>query len=415
MSAPDPANKPEIPSDARNPVPMDQDAEESHLEASTSQSVSKEVESLNQLFTMLDLENEDEEEVEIGSEGNPTKDDLLKLLCSYQKRLHKKANGKGLLLVRFNDAKQRLRRIQLERSVKDDALLKLTKQKEALLETLVNEVEDLRKDIEELKDALSTAYGHSESPDLQQQQEVETSKFSVKWNPNIPEHVALYRIFKEENIPLIEDSDEVDYSKIKKRTFQGAPTLDLDVSKLSAEDMVTEVATRVVTFRNDFERHYRWSLTDDLFDKMAWDYMPIALSKAGLAKDYTDLIIKKPMKERTWKQVVACLNKALKFELIEAYLADEVLTTRPKAGESFLAFHQRLKPLLEAAEFADDGCSLLIKALGNHISDIGFQATLKEYGSFEKVTSIKEYLEFLGNTPGAMEGSKTNHTHWFLK
>ncbi|KAF9939231.1 hypothetical protein BGZ70_006472, partial [Mortierella alpina] len=41
--------------------------------------------------------------------------------------------------------------------------------------------------------------------------------------------------------------------------------------------------------------------------------------------------------------------------------------------------------------------------------------TIKEYGSFDEVKSIKKYLEFLTKTPGAMEGSKTDHTLYFLK
>ncbi|CAO3574046.1 unnamed protein product [Mortierella alpina] len=125
-------------------------------------------------------------------------------------------------------------------------------------------------------------------------------------------------------------------------------------------------------------------------DKLAWDYMPSALSKVGLAKEYQELIRELPIEERTWKQVVICLNKALKTELLEAHLADEVLTARPKVGETFLAFTQRLNPLIEAAKFPDDGCAILIKALGNHLSDVGFQATIKEYGSFDAAKSIKK-------------------------
>ncbi|CAO3570251.1 unnamed protein product [Mortierella alpina] len=150
-------------------------------------------------------------------------------------------------------------------------------------------------------------------------------------------------------------------------------------------------------------------------DKLAWDYMPSALSKVGLAKEYQELIRELPTEERSWKQVVICLNKALKTELLEAHLADEVLTARPKVGETFLAFTQRLNPLIEAAKFPDDRCAILIKALGNHLSDVGFQAAIKEYGSFDAVKSIKKYLEFLSKTPGAMEGSNTDHTLYFLK
>lgn len=166
----------------------------------------------------------------------------------------------------------------------------------------------------------------------------------------------------------------------------------------------------MVTFRDEFKRFYDWSLTEVLFDKMAWDYMATFLTKVrGLVKEYSDLIMAVPMKEQTWAKVTSCLNKALRFELLEANLADEVLRIRPKKGESVLSFSQRLRPLLEAAEFPDDGCNLLIKALGHHMSDIGFQATIKEYGSFDKVKSMKAYLKLLENIPGALDGSKTDH------
>ena len=72
---------------------------------------------------------------------------------------------------------------------------------------------------------------------------------------------------------MIENTDEVDFSKVKKKTFKDSPELDLDVSALPTEDMVREKARRVVKFRDDFERVFRRNLSDDLFDKMAWDYI----------------------------------------------------------------------------------------------------------------------------------------------
>jgi hypothetical protein len=376
---------------------------------------SKEVEAMNQLFDLLVLVEDKGAEVEIGSAGNPTKEDLDKLLRSYERRLANRVNSKALLLVRFNDAKMRLKRIQLDDSIKDDALSKLTEQKESLLKTLIEDTKVCRRDIEELKDALKTNHGYVESEPTEPK-DPEPNRITIKWNPSNPEHDALHRIFKEDNVPLLENSEEVDYSKIKKRTFPGAPFLDLDLSKVPVEDIVKEAATRVVTFRDDFERFYGWNLTDVLFDKMAWDYMASSLTKVGgLAKDYTDLITEVPLRERNWSKVVACLNKALKFELLAAHLADEVLKTRPKKGESVLAFTQRLRPLLEAAEVPDDGCVLLSKALCNHLSDIGFQATMKEYGSFDGIKSMKAYLKFLADTPGAFDGTRTNHSHWFIK
>ncbi|KAG0344303.1 hypothetical protein BGZ54_005899, partial [Gamsiella multidivaricata] len=42
-------------------------------------------------------------------------------------------------------------------------------------------------------------------------------------------------------------------------------------------------------------------------------------------------------------------------------------------------------------------------------------ATVKEYGSFDKIKSIKSYLKFLVDTPGALDGTRTDHTLWFIK
>ncbi|KAF9575987.1 hypothetical protein EC968_000950 [Mortierella alpina] len=58
-------------------------------------------------------------------------------------------------------------------------------------------------------------------------------------------------------------------TKVKKKTFKDSPELDLDVSSLPVEDMVREIARRVVKFRDDFERVIRRNLSDDIFDKMA--------------------------------------------------------------------------------------------------------------------------------------------------
>lgn len=409
------SNHPDSPKDQ---LDSRSDNENADVEASVpALEIAKEIEALSQLFSRLPVDDdEEEEEIDLSSGEELTKDNYLNLLQSYERQLTKKMSGKGLLLVRFNQAKQRLRKLQLEKKDKDDALRKFEEQKDALLETLGEEAERLKKDIEQLKEVLIANYGYDKDVVVKTPLELEQNGITIKWNPKNPEHDALHRQFKEVNIPLIEGSNEVDYSKVKMTVFANAPTLDLDVSKLPVEDMIKEIATRVVNFRDDFERFYKCAISDLLFDKMAWRYMSGSLNKvSSLAKDYTDLVQELPMRDRNWKQVVTCLNKALKFEQLEAHLADEVLMTRPKPGESLITFSQRLKPLLEAAEFPDDGCSLLIRALGNHVSDIGFQATLKEYGSFSEVKSIKAYLKFLAETPGAMEGTRTEKTHWFLQ
>ncbi|KAF9428308.1 hypothetical protein BGZ94_002815, partial [Podila epigama] len=246
----------------------------------------------------------------------------------------------------------------------------------------------LRQDESSLKLSIQEGFKDVDvAPPMSQDIEAPTSKFYVKWDKSNPEHCVLHKVFGEEYIPLVEGTDQIDYSKVKKKSLEDLPVLDLNVSSFPVEDMIKEVALRIVRFRNAFELWCRWHLTDDLIDRLAWYYMPRALVKAGLAKDYGDLIKELPIEERTWKQVVVCLNKVLKTEYLEVYLADKVLTARPKAGETFQDFARRLIRLVEAANFPGDGCSIFIKALKNHLPDVSVQATLKEYGSFDEIKS----------------------------
>ncbi|CAO3574730.1 unnamed protein product [Mortierella alpina] len=198
---------------------------------------------------------------------------------------------------------------------------------EERLAALNEQYGSLRKDVNSLQLSIHQGFDEEVEDTPKRTRPVETpqpAKFSVKWDKNNPKHCALNHDFGEEYIPLIEGTNAVDYPKFKKRTFKDSPVLDLNVSSIPTEDMVTEVAIRIVKFRDDFERWCRWHLQDDLMDKLAWNYMPSALSKAGLAKDYQELIRELPIEERTWKQVIVFLSKALNTELLEAHLADMV-------------------------------------------------------------------------------------------
>ncbi|KAF9994954.1 hypothetical protein BGZ65_009412, partial [Modicella reniformis] len=148
-------------------------------------------------------------------------------------------------------------------------LQKLSSHKELLLETLIADTESQKKEISELEKTLKTVYGHID----------DSIKTSVEPESN-----------------RITDSNDIDYSKIKKRIFSGAPSLDLDVSKT------------------------------------------------------LDEMVKQPL-----------------------------------------------------------------ESSGSETTSRGFQATLKEYGSVEHITSMKGYLKFLSDTPGAFDGTETDHTLWFIK
>ncbi|KAI1309972.1 hypothetical protein EDD11_003952, partial [Mortierella claussenii] len=140
----------------------------------------------------------------------------------------------------------------------------------------------------------------------------------------------------------------------------------------------------------------------------------MSLVKIGLAKDYETAIALTPVEERTWEKAIEALHKSIKFESVSSKVADIVTMMRPERGETMRSFSDRLLPLMEAANMDDTDCSWLVKSLGCYLSDVGMQATMNKYKSLDKIKSIRAYLEFLHETPGAVEGNRTDHTTWFL-
>lgn len=153
---------------------------------------------------------------------------------------------------------------------------------------------------------------------------------------------------------------------------------------------------------------------DDLFDKVTWSYLPMLLVKIRLAKDYEMAIAQMPVEDQTWDKVIEALHKLIKFESVSSKVTNIVTKMHPKHGKTMCAFSDHLLPLMEAANMDDNDCSWLVKPLGCYLSDVSMQVTMNKYKLLDNIKSIKEYLEFLHETPGAVKGNRTNHTAWFL-
>ncbi|KAF9367418.1 hypothetical protein CPC16_006516, partial [Podila verticillata] len=140
----------------------------------------------------------------------------------------------------------------------------------------------------------------------------------------------------------------------------------------------------------------------------------MSLVKIGLAKDYETAIMQMPVEDRTWEKAIKALHKSIKFESVSSKVTNIITKMCPEHGETMRAFSDRLLPLMEAANMDDDDCSWLVKPLGCYLSDVGMQVMMNKYKSLDNIKSIKEYLKFLHETPGTIEGNRTDHTAWFL-
>ncbi|KAF9198093.1 hypothetical protein BGZ59_004910, partial [Podila verticillata] len=234
----------------------------------------------------------------------------------------------------------------------------------------------------------------------------------VKWDPSDSVHIAIKAIYKIDHNPIIKGTKNIDVTKLKHIELKNQPTLEVDRTTLSNDKdlALLEIAKRVIKFKEDIKQVLQLHLMDDLFDKVAWSYLPMSLVKIRLAKDYEMAIAQMPVEDRTWEKVIEALHKSIKFESVSSKVADIVTKMRPECSETMRAFLDCLLPLMEAANMDDSDCSWLVKPLGCYLSDVGMQATMNKYKLLDNIKSIKEYLKFLHETPGTIEGNRTDHT-----
>ncbi|KAF9367811.1 hypothetical protein CPB97_005293 [Podila verticillata] len=153
---------------------------------------------------------------------------------------------------------------------------------------------------------------------------------------------------------------------------------------------------------------------DELFDKVTWSYLPMSLIKIRLAKDYEMAITQMPVKDWTWDKVIKALHKSIKFKSVSSKVADIITKMHPEHGKTMHAFSDHLLLLMEDANMDDIDCSWLVKPLSCYLLDISMQVTMNKYKSLDNIKLIKAYLEFLHETPSAIEGNRMDHMAWFL-
>ncbi|KAF9368471.1 hypothetical protein CPC16_005321, partial [Podila verticillata] len=213
----------------------------------------------------------------------------------------------------------------------------------------------------------------------------------------------LYMAFKVRLDDVTTDSMSTSSSK-KKKDNTGTEALKVDdcIVKWDPSDSV-HIAIKAV-----------YKIDHIPIIKVAWSYLPMSLVKIRLAKDYETVIAQMPVEDQTWEKVIEALHKSIKFESVSSKVANIITKMCPECGKTMHMFSDHLLPLMEAANMDDSDCSWLVKPLSCYLSDVGMQATMNKYKSLDNMKSIKEYLEFLHKTPGAIEGNRTDHTAWFL-
>ncbi|KAI9238757.1 MAG: hypothetical protein BYD32DRAFT_435435 [Podila humilis] len=350
---------------------------------------------------------------------------------AYRRKASKKLYLITFLNARHCQATRAIKALRLGSAREKAELCKLDKNQTAIRDSVMNQVkqlEDCGKDAKRmlyaafkvrLDDITTDSMSTSSSKKKKDSTGTEAPKVDdciVKWDPSDSVHIAIKAVYKIDHIPIIKGTKNIDATKLKHVELKNQPTLEVDRTTLSNDkDLVLlEIAKRVIKFKEDIKRMLRLHLTDDLFDKVAWSYLPMSLVKIGLAKDYETVITQTPVEDRTWEKAIEALHKSIKFKSVSSKVTDIVTKMHPEHSETMRAFSDRLLPLMEAANMDDSDCSWLVKPLSCYLSDVGMQAMMNKYKSLDNIKSIKEYLEFLHKTPSTIEGNRTDHTAWFL-
>ncbi|KAF9340822.1 hypothetical protein BGX26_008859, partial [Mortierella sp. AD094] len=118
-------------------------------------------------------------------------------------------------------------------------------------------------------------------------------------------HLALQSIFGLKTIPVQENMKDIDFSRIGRKDFPGAPVFELNVTSTDRDDRLLEIVKTMVEFLHKFERFYRISLTS-LFDDLAARYMIDALKSNEIADRFEHAMARPGFDSNNWEDIQSC-------------------------------------------------------------------------------------------------------------
>ncbi|KAF9339177.1 hypothetical protein BGX26_009452, partial [Mortierella sp. AD094] len=164
---------------------------------------------------------------------------------------------------------------------------------------------------------------------------------------------------------------DIDFSRVGRKDFLGAPVLKLNVTSTDRDVRLLEVVKTVVDFLQVFERFYRQSLTS-LFDDLAARYMIDALKSNELAERFEHAMARPGYNINNWKDIQSCVRSVFKMNNLQTELHGKLMTIRPYHREGIYDYTQRIKILVKGSgvDPTDRG---VIRAIANTLPDQGME------------------------------------------
>ena len=300
------------------------------------------------VFTPLDfsLSDEDDTHMDIDQDSQVLIHNLQAIVTENEVKLKQLTISGGTILVEFNkriNATSGQERAKLI-SQRNDTLIPITQQSDQCqadmdmaLSTLKHLVpSELTKQVN-----VVSAFDHSDPS-------------NVTPNPNVDLHHSLAYWGPFKTIPVFPGTDEVDFDRVMLKTYMDLPILDLTkhLHHVKKADFEVELVKGIYQFIATFSKSLQDKLTD-LFDFLAWCYLPTALKIIDMDNDFHEHMKRLPWAEQNWASAESCLCKLFCLDAISGNILESVFSFKSISQEEMADFVRRFNTLIWAASIVD--------------------------------------------------------------
>ncbi|KAF9346048.1 hypothetical protein BGX26_002485 [Mortierella sp. AD094] len=210
-------------------------------------------------------------------------------------------------------------------------------------------------------------------------------------------HQALQSIFGLKIIPVQENLKEIDFSRVGRKDFPGAPFLELDVTSTDRDARLLEVVKTI----------------EDFLEDLAARYMIDALKSNELAEMFEQALARPGYKSNNWEDVQACVRSVFKMDNFQTELRGKLLTIKPYPQEGVYEYTQRIKTLVKGSGVEPKNQEVIM-AIANTLSDQGKEKLISEYTEDLQVPSINVLIDFMTRNPMVLTGDRSDPLNWVI-
>ncbi|KAF9190430.1 hypothetical protein BGZ49_003691 [Haplosporangium sp. Z 27] len=238
-----------------------------------------------------------------------------------------------------------------------------------------------------------------------------TGNLLIPFDEANPKHAALKQAYKLTLIPIKDEvSKEIDFDRISLIPFKNHPELTIDLSKVPDEKVSITLARKIMTFLDAFEAHLISWVNRDIFDDVAWRYMPQSLLKTEFHNRFKNTIVEPKYGNRNWTQVKRCIREIFHLYTHQAELTAQLFAICHKAKEDAHLYAERIEILVKASGVPDD-LPCLVDTLISSFPDVGRETAKKEL-DLRGGMSVSELLTLLRSTPSLLAGTHAPPYEW---